>query len=44
MVKYPANAHDPYVDQKSGVLKNRLGIVDNAILPRVEASLTPAIL
>lgn len=40
MVKYPANAHDPYVDQKSGVLKNRLGIVDDAILQRVEASLT----
>lgn len=40
MVKYPANAHDPYVDQKSGVLKNRLGIADDAILQRVEASLT----
>ena len=40
MAKYPvdANAKDPYLDPESGVLRNRLGITDQAELDKVEAT------
>lgn len=38
MAKYPSDAKDPYVDPASGVLRNRLGISDQAELDRVEAT------
>ncbi|TQJ94708.1 Fic/DOC family protein [Achromobacter sp. SLBN-14] len=38
MAKYPSDAKDPYVDPASGVLRNRLGIIDQAELDRVEAT------
>jgi cell filamentation protein len=31
--------HDPYIDPESGVLKNRLGITDEATLEQAEAAL-----
>lgn len=39
MAKYPVQAQDPYLDKTSGVLRNRLGITDQAELDRVEATL-----
>lgn len=38
MAKYPSDAKDPCVDPGSGVLRNRLGISDQAELDRVEAT------
>jgi cell filamentation protein len=37
MSRYPS--HDHYLDPASGVLKNRLGITDAAVLERAEAAL-----
>lgn len=39
MAKYPIHAHDPYIDRATGVLRNRLGIADQAELDRAEATL-----
>lgn len=39
MVKYPVHAQDPYLDKATGVLRNRLGIADQAELDRAEATL-----
>lgn len=39
MAKYPVHAQDPYLDKASGVLRNRLGITDQAELDRAEATL-----
>lgn len=39
MAKYPAHAQDPYLDKASGILRNRLGITDQAELDRAEATL-----
>lgn len=39
MVKYPVHAQDPYLDKATGVLRNRLGITDQAELDRAEATL-----
>ncbi len=38
MAKYPVHARDPYLDEHSEVLRNRLGITDQAELDRVEAT------
>lgn len=38
MAKYPSDPKDPYVDPTTGVLRNRLGISDQAELDRVEAT------
>lgn len=38
MAKYPSDAKDPYVDPTTGVLRNRLGISDQAELDKVEAT------
>lgn len=43
MAKYPINAKDPYADPDTGVLRNRLGISDQAELDRVEATFANAI-
>ncbi|MEE9937484.1 MAG: Fic/DOC family protein [Achromobacter xylosoxidans] len=39
MAKYPVHAQDPYLDKASGILRNRLGITDQAELDRAEATL-----
>lgn len=39
MAKYPVHAQDPYLDRATGVLRNRLGIDDQAELDRAEATL-----
>lgn len=39
MAKYPVHAQDPYRDKATGVLRNRLGIADQAELDRAEATL-----
>lgn len=38
MSKYPVRSSDPYLDEHSGILKNRFGITDQAELDRVEAT------
>ncbi|MDR7946666.1 Fic/DOC family protein [Achromobacter aegrifaciens] len=38
MAKYPVRSSDPYLDEHSGILRNRLGITDQAELDRVEAT------
>lgn len=38
MAKYPVRSSDPYLDEHSGILKNRFGITDQAELDRVEAT------
>ena len=38
MAKYPVRSSDPYLDEHSGILKNRFGITDLAELDRVEAT------
>lgn len=39
MAKYPVQAQDPYLHTATGVLRNRLGIADQAELDRAEATL-----
>lgn len=38
MVKYPVHATDAYLDPATGVLRNKLGIVDAEVLDRAEAT------
>ncbi|MDD4937131.1 MAG: Fic family protein [Acidiphilium sp.] len=38
MPKYPADLKDPYLDPATGILRNRLGITDQAELDRIEAT------
>lgn len=38
MPKYPADSKDPYLDPVTGILRNRLGISDQAALDRMEAT------
>lgn len=38
------NNHDPYLDEKSGTLKNKFGVLDSKLLDNLENDIIPGLI